>query len=62
LINREYNEETREGEKTKEYVQLLPLGYFKQTTDKTESADKMDNKKYIYYKPNNPSLFWKTLQ
>ena len=44
-------------EKPKHNVQLLSLDYFQQTTDKTESVNKMDNKKYIYYKPNNPSLF-----
>ena len=33
FINIEYYEETREAGKTNEYVQLLQLDYFKQTTD-----------------------------
>ena len=52
-VNSEYNVETREAGKTKDYVQLIPLDNFKQTPDKTESVNKTDNTKYIYYTTNN---------
>jgi hypothetical protein len=57
-VNSEYDTETRKQGKTITYIQLLPLDYFKQLPDKTESTDDKTGTTVIKYKTNNPTLFW----
>ena len=56
----EYNRETAEPGKTTEYIQLIPLNYFKQEPYKKESVDKKKATTIIKYKTNNAALFWQT--
>jgi hypothetical protein len=56
-ISSEYDTETREPGKVINYVQLLPLEYFKQKPDKTESLNPTGTS-YITYVTNNPNAFW----
>lgn len=56
-VSSEYDTETKKQGKVITYVQLLPLDYFKQSPDKTESTDKQ-NPTFIIYKTNNPTIFW----
>ena len=58
-VNSEYDTETKKRGKIITYIQLLPLDYFKQLPDKTESTDKKTGTTFIKYKTNNPTLFWK---
>ncbi|MDD5361653.1 MAG: transglutaminase-like domain-containing protein [Ignavibacteria bacterium] len=58
-VNSEYDMETTESGKSYSYIQLLPLEYFKQLPDKTETVGKKTNTTWIVYKTNNPDLFWK---
>ncbi len=57
-VNSEYDTETKKQGKTIPYIQLLPLNYFKQLPDKTESTDEKTGTIFIKYKTNNPTLFW----
>lgn len=57
-VSSEYDIETRAQGKQITYVQLLPLEYFKQKPDKVESTNKNNGTTFIYYKTNNPTLFW----
>ena len=54
----EYNLETQEKEKIREYIRLLPLDYFKQLPDKEISENKAYDSEVITYKTNNPKAFW----
>ena len=56
-ISSEYDTETRDPGKVINYVQLLPLEYFKQKPDKTESLNPTGTS-YITYVTNNPNAFW----
>ncbi len=57
-VNSEYDTETRIPGKKISYVQLLPLDYFLQTPDKTESTNKDNGTTFIKLKTNNPAAFW----
>jgi hypothetical protein len=57
-VNSEYDLETREAGKNISYIQLLPLDYFRQSPDKTESTNTNDKTTLIKYKTNNPCSFW----
>jgi hypothetical protein len=54
----EYDTETFEQGKTITYIQLIPIEYFNQSPDKTESTNKDNGTTFINFKTNNPSLFW----
>lgn len=56
-VNSAYNMENPEPGKTIRYIQLNPLGYFKQKPDVTESTRK-NGTTYQYYNTNNPAAFW----
>jgi hypothetical protein len=58
-VTSKYNMETVEGGKTFEYVILLPLDFYAQGPDKKESKSESTNTTWVYYKTNNPALFWK---
>jgi len=55
-LNSEYDFETISPGKVFTYVRLLPLDYFNQKPDKTESIGGIA--KFVKYKTNNPALFW----
>ncbi len=54
-----YNTETCESGKEVTYVELLPLDGIEQNPQKKELTNNKTGMKYIYYKTNNPDLFWK---
>jgi hypothetical protein len=56
----EYNMETLESGRVFNYIQLLPLDYFKQSPDKSENKDEKTNTSWIKIKTNNDKLFWTT--
>lgn len=41
-----------------EYVELLPLDALEQTPQRTEEVNNKTGVKFVYYKTNNPNLFW----
>lgn len=57
-LSSEYNLETREQGKNREYIELLPLDALKSTSKFEEVNDKNLNRKTTMYKTNNPTLFW----
>ena len=54
----EYNFETNEKEKVREYIRLTPLDYFKQKPDSETTVNEKFNSKVIKYVTNNAELFW----
>jgi hypothetical protein len=58
-VNSCFNLETRAPGKEYDYIQLLPLDYFKQRPDRTD-LDLGKNGKNITCNTNNPALFWAT--
>ncbi|HLK29171.1 MAG TPA: transglutaminase domain-containing protein [Puia sp.] len=56
----EYDLETQTSGKKITYIELLPLDYFMQTPQKSESTNKNNNTTFISYKTNNPLMFWQT--
>jgi hypothetical protein len=56
-VNSAYNTETNTDGKHIEYIQLLPLDYFKQLT-KTTWTNKNTKTAYVNYYTNNPAYFW----
>jgi hypothetical protein len=54
----EYNIETYKKGKEITYIQLLPLDGIQQTPQKKEEINQITGVKFIYYKTNNPDLFW----
>jgi len=54
----EYNMETVENGRVFNYIQLLPLDYYKQSPDKSENKDEKTNTTWIKIKTNNDKLFW----
>jgi hypothetical protein len=50
--------EKKNGTVVSNYIELLPLDYFKQTPDKTEEKNLKTNVTFVTYKTNNPKLFW----
>lgn len=57
-LNSGYDTETRKKGKEIIYVELLPLDGIEQTPQKKEEINKSIEMKFIYYKTNNPDLFW----
>ena len=55
----DYNTETCESGKEVSYVELLPLDGIEQNPQKKEFTNNKTGMKYVYYKTNNPDLFWK---
>jgi hypothetical protein len=56
-VNSAYDIETNAEGKSIEYIQLLPLDYFKQPA-KTTWTSKKTKTAYTYYYTNNPAYFW----
>jgi hypothetical protein len=56
-VNSAFNMETSAVGKNIEYIQLLPLDYFKQPV-KTSWTNKNTQTVYTYYYTNNPAYFW----
>ncbi|MBO9202570.1 MULTISPECIES: transglutaminase domain-containing protein [Niastella] len=56
-VNSTFNMETTAEGKRIEYIQLLPLDYFKQPV-KTSWTSKNTKTAYTYYYTNNPAYFW----
>jgi hypothetical protein len=57
-ISSEYDTETKEAGKNINYLQLLPLDYFKKSLEKTSSTNKVNQTTLTGYKTNNPNIFW----
>ena len=57
-VSSEYNTETGEQGKEITYVELLPLDGIEQTPQQREGTNQETGVKYIYYRTNNPDLFW----
>ncbi|HWY37601.1 MAG TPA: transglutaminase domain-containing protein [Bacteroidia bacterium] len=57
-VSSEYDTETGGTGKKIDYVELLPLDYFKQSPDKTEETSKTSGTLLTHYRTNNPKLFW----
>lgn len=61
-VSSEYDTETVKEGKTVTYLELLPLDGLVQTPQKSEKQDLKSSQRtknsYIYYKTNNPNLFW----
>jgi hypothetical protein len=57
-VSSEYDTETRATGKKIRYVQLLPMDYFKQGPDKSESLNNNNGTTFIIYKTNNPASFF----
>lgn len=54
----EYNTETWDKGKEVTYVELLPLDGIEQTPQKKEKTNDKTGTQFIYYKTNNPDIFW----
>ena len=54
----EYDTETWISGKEIIYVEILPLDGIEQTPQKKEQTNNSTGVKFIYYKTNNPNLFW----
>jgi hypothetical protein len=54
----EYNYETSEKNKVREYIRLTPLDYFKQKPDSETTVNEKLNSKLIKYVSNNAESFW----
>lgn len=57
-VESKYNAETWDMVKEIEYVELLPLDALEQTPQRTEEVNNKTGVKFVYYKTNNPNLFW----
>ena len=57
-VSSEYDMETRTAGKKIVYVDLLPLDYFNQKPDRSESTNVSNQTTFINYNTNNPALFW----
>lgn len=54
----EYDTETWQKGKVVTYVELLPLDGIQQAPQKVEQVNNSTGVKFVYYKTNNPNLFW----
>lgn len=54
----EYDTETWKDGKMATYIELLPLDAYQQTPQKQEQKNKQTGTSFVYYKTNNPDLFW----
>jgi hypothetical protein len=58
-VNSEYDTETQAQGKKLEYIQLIPLEYYKNSPDnKTTSTNNKSQVTYVKYATNNPATFW----
>lgn len=57
-VSSEYNLETGKRGKVIEYIELLPLDSYNQTPKVRERKSRRTGVKTIYYRTNNPDLFW----
>jgi len=57
-VRSEYDAETTQEGKKIEYITLLPLDYFKQAPDRVEVVNDKNKYTKVFYKTNNPNLFW----
>jgi len=57
-LSSEYDTETWKSGKEVTYIELLPLDGIEQTPQKKEQTNNSTGVKFIYYKTNNPNLFW----
>ena len=57
-VESEYDYETWKKGKTVTYIELLPLNTYKQSPQKSVSTNSKIGTTFIYYKTNNPNLFW----
>ena len=57
-LNSEYDTETWKSGKEVTYIELLPIDGIEQTPQKKEQTNNSTGVKFIYYKTNNPNLFW----
>ncbi len=59
-VSSEYDAETRQTGKKIDYVDLIPLDYFKKSLDTSSSTEKATQTTLVTYKTNNPAAFWQT--
>jgi len=57
-VSSEFDTETKEQGKKTSYIELLPMDYFDQKPDKSESTNTENGTTFIHYKTNNPIMFW----
>ncbi len=57
-IHSQYDTETKLKDKTIDYVQLLPVEYYRQLPAKTDYTNPANGTTLVNYKSNNPSWFW----
>lgn len=57
-VTSEYDTETWKKDKKVSYVELLPLDAIEQTPQKREETNTETGTNFIYYRTNNPNLFW----
>jgi len=57
-VSSEFDTETKEQGKKTSYHKLLPMDYFDQKPDKSESTNTENGTTFIHYKTNNPIMFW----
>lgn len=57
-LNSEYNTETKEAGKVINYLQLVPLDYFRKSLEKSESTSNQAQTTLVKYKTNNPAFFF----
>ena len=58
--NSQYDNETASPNKKIDYIQLLPIDYFKQSPDHYTSTNNITQVSQTFYNTNNPILFWAT--
>ncbi|MFT3824323.1 MAG: transglutaminase-like domain-containing protein [Chitinophagaceae bacterium] len=57
-VNSTWDMETRAAGKTIEYITLLPLDYFNQQPDRSETTGKESKTTLVFFNTNNPNNFW----
>ncbi|MDF2188857.1 transglutaminase domain-containing protein [Paraflavitalea sp. CAU 1676] len=57
-VNSAYDMERPAAGKTIQYIQLMPLDYFKQKPDSRSNTKAPSGTTYQFYNTNNPALFW----
>ncbi len=57
-VNSSWNMENAEAGKTIQYIQLLPLAYFKQGPAVREEKSQRTGTTYQFYNTNNAASFW----
>ncbi len=57
-VSSTWNMEAPAQGKTIQYIQLLPLDYFKQSPDVKENPNQKSGTRYQFYNTNSPAAFW----